>query len=98
MHDYLLSLIRTAVPAAVGLVLAWLAREFGIVLPADLSAELTLAAAGLAIGAYYAAVRALEVRWPWVGRLLGAQGQPTYGRPASDAGAVLEAYPTDESE
>jgi len=98
MHDYLLSLIRTAVPAAVGLVLAWLAREFGIVLPADLSAELTLVVAGLAIGAYYAAVRALEVRWPWVGRLLGAQGQPTYGRPASDAGAVLEAYPTDESE
>ena len=81
LHDYLVSLIRTAVPAGVGLALAWLARETGIVLPEDLSAELTLAAAGAAIGAYYAAVRALEVRWPWVGRLLGSRRQPVYVRP-----------------
>lgn len=81
LHDYLISLIRTVVPAAVGLVLAWLARKTGIVLPEDLSAELTLTVAGVAIGAYYAAVRALEVRWPWVGRLLGSRRQPTYVRP-----------------
>lgn len=81
MGDYLISLIRTAVPAAVGLVLAWLARECGIVLSDETSTELTLVVAGLAVGAYYAAVRALEVRWPWVGRLLGSRRQPTYVRP-----------------
>src|SRR5690606_15681431 len=85
MHDYLLSLIRTAVPAAVGLVVACLARALGRVLPEDLSAELTLVVAGLAIGAYYAAVLALELRWPWVGRLLGSRRQPAYVRPGEAA-------------
>jgi uncharacterized membrane protein (DUF441 family) len=82
MSDYLVSLIRTWVPIAVGVVLTWLARRWGIVLPEDLSAQATMVVTGLAVAAYYTAIRALEMRWPKAGRLLGAARPPAYKPPA----------------
>lgn len=78
LHDYLISLIRTAVPAGVGALLAWLASRAGIVLDSDSSTALTAGVVAVAIGGYYALVRALEVRWPVVGTLLGRRAQPSY--------------------
>lgn len=77
-NDYVLSLIRTVVPVAIGAALTWGGRKWGIVLPEDLSAESTIAITGLVVAAYYAAVRALEMRWPWVGKFLGASKPPAY--------------------
>lgn len=51
-HDYLISLIRTAVGAA----LAWLASEAGIVL--DSGTALTAGVVALAMAGYYGLVRA----------------------------------------
>ncbi|MDM4721439.1 hypothetical protein QTQ03_18205 [Micromonospora sp. WMMA1363] len=77
-HDYLISLIRTAVPAAVGAALARLASEAGIILDGDSSTALTTGVVALTIAGYYAAVRVLEVRWPRLGVLLGKPSAPTY--------------------
>uniref|UniRef100_A8LZW3 Uncharacterized protein n=1 Tax=Salinispora arenicola (strain CNS-205) TaxID=391037 RepID=A8LZW3_SALAI len=77
-HDYLISLIRTAVPAAVGALLAWLASTAGIVLDADSSTALTVGVVALAMAGYYALVRVVEAWWPWLGDLLGTPSAPTY--------------------
>lgn len=81
LRDYLVSLIRTMVPAGVGAVLALLASRWGIVLDEQSSAQAIAAATALALVAYYAIVRALESRWPWFGKLLGHAEQPAYGGP-----------------
>jgi len=81
MNDYLLSLIRTAVPAAIGAGVAYLARRYGLVVPEGLSAEATIWLTGLAITGYYGIVRALEKRWPRIGILLGAARKPVYLEP-----------------
>jgi hypothetical protein len=78
LHDYLLSLIRTYVPVAIGTVLTYLATHFNVVLPEDASAGLLIGATGIVVGLYYGLVRALETRWPWFGKLLGKQAQPAY--------------------
>ncbi len=77
-HDYLISLIRTAVPAAVGAAPAWLAAEAGIVLDADSGTALTAGVVALAMAGYYALVRVAEARWPWLGVLLGTPAAPRY--------------------
>ncbi|WP_027646559.1 hypothetical protein [Salinispora pacifica] len=82
-HDYLISLIRTAVPAAVGALLAWLASTAGIVLDADSSTALTAGVVALAMAGYYALVRVAEARWPRLGLLLGTPAAPTYEAPAA---------------
>lgn len=74
MDDYVVSIIRTWVPVAVGTALTWLARELGIVLDKDTSAMATAVAVALVIAVYYAAARAVEQRWPAVGRVLVALG------------------------
>lgn len=76
--DYLISLIRTGVPVGVGALLSWLAVRAGIVVDEQSQAGLVIGFTGLAIGVYYGVVRALEVRWPWFGRLLGTKAAPTY--------------------
>jgi hypothetical protein len=82
LGNYLISLIRTFVPVAVGAALTWLATHFGIVLDSHTSAQVTIAAVGLVVAAYYAAARAIERRWPALGRLLTSlaitRAQPTY--------------------
>lgn len=81
LRDYLLSLVRTAVPAAVGGLLAWLASRWGVVLDEQSSAQAMALATAAAVAVYYAIVRALETRWPWFGKLLGSAKQPAYDRP-----------------
>jgi len=72
------SLIRTYVPLAVGVAVAYLARTLGVVLDEDTSAMATSVAVAVVTAVYYAAARALESRWPALGVLLGAPTAPTY--------------------
>jgi hypothetical protein len=80
MNAYLISLIRTYVPIGVGAVVSWLLVHS--ILSVSLSAQSAVTAvltAGVT-AAYYAGVRALEVRfpkWPW-GALLGHSATPSY--------------------
>jgi len=77
MSDYLLSVIRTAVPAAAGAIVGWLAT-LGLELGAEAEAGLVLFLGALGTAVYYAVVRALESRWPALGKLLGASRKPVY--------------------
>lgn len=81
MNDYVLSLIRTWTPIAIGAVLSWLAVKYGIAVPESISNEVTVGLTAAVIGLYYAAVRALEKRWPAFGKLLGAAKPPVYVEP-----------------
>jgi hypothetical protein len=79
VKDYLASLVRTVVPVLVGLVLAKVSIDkFGV----D-GETLKTVVTTVAVGGYYAAVRALEVKWPKVGVLLGWAATPSYEKPAA---------------
>jgi hypothetical protein len=78
LRDLFGSLIRTAVPSLVGVVLAWLGRRTGIVLSEDTSAQVSMVVTALAGTAYYALARLAEARWKWAGWLLGWNVPPTY--------------------
>lgn len=79
MSDYLVSLVRTGVAVIVGAACGWGIRHgFGI----DPTAATSLITP-LAIAGYYAAVRALEVRYPQAGWLLGIATAPTYTPPVT---------------
>jgi hypothetical protein len=75
MNALALSIIRTYVPIAVGALASWL-LTVGLELDADGQAGLIVFLTGLSQAVYYAAVRALETRWPGVGVLLGAAKTP----------------------
>ena len=85
MDDYITSQIRTWVPVAVGALIVWAATTLGVVLDDGTSAALTAAAVGIVTSVYYAAARAVEHRWPAVGRVLLtlglAAGRPVYVAP-----------------
>jgi hypothetical protein len=74
MNDYVVSLIRTWVPLAVGSALTWLATRTGIVLDEQTSTMANTLAVGLVTAVYYTAARAVEQRWPRTGRALLALG------------------------
>ena len=78
LNDYLISVIRTLVPAAVAAGLTWLGIRLGVVLDADTSASLAVATTALVLAGYYSGIRALERRCPWFGVLLGHRQQPKY--------------------
>ncbi|GIM88197.1 hypothetical protein Sar04_49330 [Salinispora arenicola] len=61
-HDYLNSRIRTAAPAAVGALLAWLASQAGIALDTDSSTALTAGVVAPAMAGYYTLIRVTEAR------------------------------------
>jgi len=73
-RDLELSLRRTFVPIVVGVLVAKAARA-GFDIPAEALAGVL---EGVFAGIYYATVRVLEMRAPWVGVLLGAMTQPLY--------------------
>ncbi len=76
MTDHFVSLIRTYVPLWVGIGIAWLIEEFGLV---DVDAEGAIkAVTGLCVAIYYAVARWAETRWPAAGVLLGRRATPTY--------------------
>jgi hypothetical protein len=70
LGDYLIQLIRTTVPIGVGSVLAWAGLHFGIILDADSSTKVKIAAVAVTIAVYYAAAAAIERRWPALGHWL----------------------------
>lgn len=78
-NDQLVALVRTVVPAVVGLLLAAAAKANIDIDGAALNGVVD----ALVIGVYYVAVRQLEQRWPRFGVLLGVPKQPTYA-PKSD--------------
>lgn len=85
MNDVLISLIRTTVMTGVGVVLTWLAVKTGFVLDDNTSAALTAGVTGAVIAGYYLVARALEARFPWLGKfLLGVGAAPKYGSSTSD--------------
>lgn len=81
LSDLVIARIRTAVPAAVGVTVAWaeafLARHFGIGVDIDTAtaAAFTTFAAGVA---WHWIVTRLERRWPNLGWLLGYPAKPRY--------------------
>lgn len=84
VRDLIASMFRTVVPAAVGFVLTLLARKLGVVIDTDTSTSLTAALVVVVTAIYYGVLRVLEVKFPWLGILLGWKAQPTYtgGAPA----------------
>lgn len=80
LRDLLGSLIRTAVPSLVGVVLAWLGRKTGVILSDDTSASVSMVVTALAGTAYYALARVAEAKWKWAGWLLGWNVPPTYDK------------------
>lgn len=76
MSDYLASLIRTWVPLGVAVLIAWLS-SLGIHVSDDTRSALVSGIGALVAALYYAAVRLLEQRWPWLGLLLGTTKAPT---------------------
>ena len=90
MNALALSIIRTYVPIIVGALASWLLVTFAFQLEADIQAHLIIALTGLLQAVYYAAVRALETRFPGIGVLLGAAKTPdAYSK--GEAPATVEA-------
>lgn len=74
LSNYVISVIRTVVPLAVGWVVARL-----VMAGVDVSSEsLEMALVSVLSGAWYALARALELKFPWAGVLLGYKTAPTY--------------------
>ncbi|MBO0813639.1 MAG: hypothetical protein J2P30_00570 [Actinobacteria bacterium] len=90
MSDYILSLIRTATPLAVGALLAWLSAR-GLNLDPSVADGLIPVLTGLEAAGYYALIRAAESRFPWVGVLLGHTAKPSYGKRAAKPAPVKHA-------
>lgn len=77
MTNFVLSLIRTYVPIAVGAVVAWLVT-LGVEVDVNTQAGLVVALTGVLQAVYYTVVRLLEKKFPKVGVLLGSATTPTY--------------------
>ena len=75
VNDFVVSVIRTVIPAIVGAAATWLVSVAGVELD---TAGLTSALVGAATGLYYALARTLERRWPRFGWLLGYPKAPQY--------------------
>lgn len=75
MTVFVISLIRSNVPVAVGALLTWLI-SFGIVVPEEGRIGLTSFLFFFLTGFYYLVVRLLEERFPQVGILLGFPKSP----------------------
>lgn len=86
MSDYVISLIRTVVPVAIGTALGWLATH-GMNLDSNTQAGLITVITALCIAVYYAVMRKLEQRWPAIGQIFLAAGTalktPVYAQPDS---------------
>ena len=72
MTDLTRSIVRSVTPIAVGLGISILAH-FGIKSP-----DVVATIGSVTAAAYAAGVRALEHKYPKVGKLLGVAGAPTY--------------------
>lgn len=85
MNAYVTSIIRTFVPIVVGTIAAYLvAHGLPDVDEAAVEGWLT----PVLIGAYYAAIRGAEKKWPQIGWLLGKAAQVVYAAPDATVVAV----------
>ena len=73
--------IRTYVPIVVTWIVSAMA-DAGIIIPDDLSVTMTATIAGVVAAVYYAAVRWVGKKVPWVEMFLGSRTTPTYNQPA----------------
>lgn len=67
-------LIRTITPYATAYIVTWLAKKGMVANAEEVNAQFSLVAGSV----WYAAVRALEQKWPKAGWLLGVAKQPKY--------------------
>lgn len=81
MSNYVISLIRTWVPIAIGSVIAWLAAH-GLNLDPSATGGFEVFLTGVLSGAWYALARLLEAKFPWLGVLLGVPAKLAYKRKA----------------
>jgi hypothetical protein len=89
LTNYVTSLIRTWVPIGVGLLLAWLAQHFNVVLSGHTS-DAVVAVITAALGAgWYAVVRLAEHRFPSLGWLLGSPAKPDYAALQADGSYLV---------
>jgi hypothetical protein len=77
MSDLSRSIVRSLSAIAVGVVVALLGR-LGL---GDFAGSASAAVVAIVAALWATAVRVLEKRWPAVGWLLGAPGNPTYAQP-----------------
>lgn len=83
LHDWAIATIRTAVPAFVGAVIAWLASR-NITVPTEYVTIVAGALVSVATGLYYAGATFLERKVnPNFGLLLGARKIPSYLTPGT---------------
>ena len=80
LNDVGTSLIRTWVPTAVGVFVAFLVAN-GVELSPTAELQLSGGIVAVVTGVYYAVVRGLENKWPAFGYLLGVAKAPTYNDP-----------------
>lgn len=88
LGGYAKSLVRTYAPYLIGGASGWLTAH-NIPIPADIREQVTIGLVSAGFGAYYAAVRALELKWPSIGVLLGHRAQPLYLPVGADATATI---------
>jgi len=84
LSDAVIGFIRTAVPAAVGALLAYVATRLGVTEPLP---DLGPWSVAVATALYWAAAMALAKRWPRAGWLLGYPKAPEYPRTTSSQAA-----------
>ena len=77
MNNYIVSLIRTYVPIGVGAVLSWLLTK-NVQIDSETQTGLVIGITGMLQGLYYALVRILEVKFPFLGFLIGSSKKPKY--------------------
>lgn len=83
VRDLGASYIRTGVAIGVGTLVAYLARRAHIIIDPATSDGLTQSFTAAVIGAYYLVVRALEIKVPAFGWLLGLAKLPNYAAPTN---------------
>lgn len=85
MTDQITAWIRTTVPMLVGSLATLLAKRYDVVLDGETTATVATSATFILSVAWYTIVRALEVRWPVAGKLLGVAKAPVYTNAEVDA-------------
>lgn len=75
LNDAVIGFIRTAVPAAVGTLLAYVAAKTGVTEPLP---DVGPFAVAVATAGYWSAARAAEAKFPRLGWLLGYPQAPKY--------------------
>lgn len=91
MSDYVVSVIRTVVPVAIGALSSWLLTKYAFHVDPSVQTSVTALLTAAVTGAYYTGVRFLETKFPkgpW-GYFLGHTAKPTYVNVKQNAVRVI---------